>query len=110
MCAKNYDQLKYSSWDMVRDDRTDGRRKWDIEVGAPPKKINKNLKYLMTKKVYKKNFFFSVITKNLNWKISSKNLVTFKRQDGVKDEKLWCFEHPLLGGSSRKTNIEGGIA
>ena len=42
----------------------------------------------MTKKVYKKIFFFSVITKNLNWKISSKNLVTFKRQDGVKDEKL----------------------
>ena len=32
--------------------------------------------------------FFSVTTKNLNWEISAKNLVTFKRQDGVKDEKL----------------------
>ena len=30
--------------------------------------------------------FFSVITKNLNWKISTKNLVTFKKWDRVKDE------------------------
>ena len=30
--------------------------------------------------------FFSVITKNLNWEILTKNLVTFKKQDGVKDE------------------------
>ena len=32
--------------------------------------------------------FFSVITKNLNWEILTKNLVTFKKQDGVKDEKF----------------------
>ena len=32
--------------------------------------------------------FFSVITKNLNWKISTKDLVMFKRWDCVKDEKL----------------------
>ena len=32
--------------------------------------------------------FFSVITKNLNWEILTKNLVTFKRRDGVKDEKF----------------------
>ena len=31
---------------------------------------------------------FFVMTKNLNWKISTKNLVTFKRWDGVKDEKF----------------------
>ena len=31
--------------------------------------------------------FFSVIIKNLNWEILTKNLVTFKRWDGVKDEK-----------------------
>ena len=31
--------------------------------------------------------FFPVITKNLNWEILTKNLVTFKRWDGVKDEK-----------------------
>ena len=30
--------------------------------------------------------FFYVITKNLNCEISNKNLVTFKRWDGVKDE------------------------
>ena len=32
--------------------------------------------------------FLSVITKNLNWEILIKNLVTFKRWDGVKNEKL----------------------
>ena len=31
---------------------------------------------------------FSVITKNLNWEILTKNLVTFKRWDSVKDEKF----------------------
>ena len=30
--------------------------------------------------------FLCVITKNLNWEILTKNLVTFKRWDGVKDE------------------------
>ena len=39
------------------------------------------------KKVYKK-MFFSVITKNLDWKILTKNLVTFKRWDEFKDEKF----------------------
>ena len=32
--------------------------------------------------------FFLVITKNLNWEILIKNLVNFKRWDGVKDEKF----------------------
>ena len=32
--------------------------------------------------------FFSVITKNLNWDILTQNLVTYKRQDGIKDEKI----------------------
>ena len=27
----------YNSWDMVRDGRTDARKKWRIEVGVPPK-------------------------------------------------------------------------
>ena len=30
--------------------------------------------------------FFSVVTKNLNWEILTKNLVSFKRWDGIKDE------------------------
>ena len=32
--------------------------------------------------------FFSVITKNLNWESLTKNSITFKRWDGVKDEKF----------------------
>ena len=32
--------------------------------------------------------FFSVITKNLNLEILTKNIVTFERWDGVKDEKF----------------------
>ena len=31
------------------------------------------MKYLMTKKVYKQNVFLSLITKNLNWEIATKN-------------------------------------
>ena len=41
MCTKKYDQMMYSSWDMVRDGWTDGRKderkKWHVEVGAPGK-------------------------------------------------------------------------
>ena len=32
--------------------------------------------------------FFFVITKNINWENLTKNLVTFKRWDGIKDEKF----------------------
>ena len=32
--------------------------------------------------------FYSVITKNLNWEILIKNLVTFERWEGVKDEEF----------------------
>ena len=41
------------------------------------------------KKVYKqKNVFLCVLTKNLNWQMLTKNLVTFKRFHGIKDEKF----------------------
>ena len=33
----------------------------------------------MTKKVYNKQKFFSVITKNSNWEVLTKNLINFKR-------------------------------
>ena len=33
-------------------------------------------------------FIFCVLTKNLNWKILTKNLVIVNRWDGVKDEKF----------------------
>ena len=39
------------------------------------------------KKIYKK-MFFSVMSKNLNWKISTKNLVTLNIWDGVNDKKF----------------------
>ena len=32
--------------------------------------------------------FFFVLTKNFNWGILTKNLVAFKRWDGVEDEKF----------------------
>ena len=42
MCTKNYDQVMYGSWDIVRDRRTakqtDRQKKWHIEVAAPPNK------------------------------------------------------------------------
>ena len=41
----------------------------------------------MTRKVYKQKCF-SVITKNFNWENLTKNLVTFKKQNGVKDQKF----------------------
>ena len=37
----------------------------------------------MTKKCINLKIFFTVITKNFNWEILTKNLVTFKRQDEV---------------------------
>ena len=36
--------------------------------------------------------FFFVISKNFNWEILTKNLVTFERWDGVNDEKLQFTE------------------
>ena len=32
--------------------------------------------------------FFSIITKNLNWEMVTKNLITFKKWDGAKDGKF----------------------
>ena len=47
---------------------------------------------------------FSVISKNSNWEISTKNLVTFKRWDGVKDEKFYYY-----GGSLKNLIFTGGL-
>ena len=56
--------------------------------------------------------FLSVTTNNLNWEILTKNLVTFKRWDGVKDEKLSYYAGSLKiqfkgWEGSRKTNTQG---
>ena len=45
--------------------------------------------------------FFVVITKNSNWEILLKNLVTFKRQDGIEDEKLLYFWSSLKNPTFR---------
>ena len=49
---------------------------------------NKPKSEIINDKKNYKQMFFSVITKNSNCHILIKNLVTFKRSDGVKDEKL----------------------
>ena len=54
----------------------------------------KNLKYLLKSEIFndeksiQTKMFLSVMSKSLNWEILTKNLVTFKRWDGVKDEKI----------------------
>ena len=59
--------------------------------------------------------FFSVITKNLNREILTKNLVTFKRWDGVKDVKFYyggSLKNPIFrggDGGSLKTNMYGKL-
>ena len=47
--------------------------------------------------------FFSVITKNLNWETLTKNLITFKRWDRIKDEKFQYY-----GGSLKNLIFRGG--
>ena len=43
---------------------------------------------LNDKKSLKTKLFWSVKTQNLNWEVSTKNLVIFKRWNGVKDEQF----------------------
>ena len=56
--------------------------------------------------------FFSVITKNLNWEILTKNLVTFKRWMGLRMKSFNIMGAPwkiqFLRRSSQKTNIYRG--
>ena len=56
--------------------------------------------------------FFSVITKNLNWEILTKNLVTFKRWDGIKDEKFEYYggslKYLIFRGEFTKNQYIGG--
>ena len=53
--------------------------------------------------------FFSVITKNLIWEILTKNLITFKRWDGLKDGKfqyyLGSLKNLIFKAGPRKTNM-----
>ena len=49
MRNKNYDQKMYSSWDMLRNRQVDRRKKWHIEVGAPP---NYSIRITLNKLLY----------------------------------------------------------
>ena len=61
----------------------------------------------MTKKLIKKSFF-SVITKNLNWVILTKNLVTFERWDSVKDQMLYRGDWLKRGGLGQFAHLRRG--
>ena len=66
----------------------------------------------MTKKVCKQ-FFLLVITKNPNWEILTKNLGTFKRQDGGEGWKtlifLWFMEKSDFQGGYEKPIYRGRV-
>ena len=55
-------------------------------------------KYLMTKKNLWRKMLLSVITKNLNWEVLTKNFLPFKRWDWVKNEKFQYY-----GGSLKNS-------
>ena len=52
------------------------------------KKINLKSEIFNNRKCLYTKMLFSVITKNLDWEIVAKNLVTFKRWDGVKYQEF----------------------
>ena len=68
-----------------RQTRKEGRG-WPFSGGCSFYIKNKLESEIFNGKKFIKKMFFSVITKNLNLEISTKNLVMFKRWDGVKDE------------------------
>ena len=76
MCNKNYDQMMYGSWDMdaivregQKDWRTDGRKKWHIKVGVPPKTINS---ICITIPIYLNDFQHSAAFPDKNWNLDMK--------------------------------------
>ena len=53
--------------------------------------------------------FFSVINKNLNWEILTKNLVTFKRSDEIKMKISILWEFTYLGEVHKKPIYRGEL-
>ena len=68
---------------------------------------SKVAKPMKKKEFISKNIFF-VITKNSNWEILPKNLVTFKRYDGIEDEKLRNPTFRRGMGGFTKNQYRGG--
>ena len=69
-------------------------RGWPFSGGCSFYMKNKLKSELFNRKKIYKKMFFSFMTKNFNWEISTKNFVTFKRWDGFNDKKkliLWEF-------------------
>ena len=59
----------------------------------------------MPEKVYEENFFFSLISKNLNWDILTTNLTTFKRSDGVNLNIIGVhLKNPIFKGVLTKSH------
>ena len=57
-------------------------------VGCSFSKKKNKLKFeIFNNKKSLQTLFFFVITKNLNWEILTKNVITFKSEDGIKGEK-----------------------
>ena len=61
MCTRNYGQMMYGSWDMLCDRWTDRQtnvwKKWNIEVGSPPKNILNYFKgYSINFPIFMKSF------------------------------------------------------
>ena len=58
--------------------------------------------------------FFSVIINILNWEILSKNFVTFKRRDEIKDRKFWYYrgslKNPIFMGGQEEPKYRGKIS
>ena len=52
---------------------------------------------ILITKTFTNKIFFSVITKNLDYKNLTKNLVTFKKWDGVKDHNFILWEFDFYG-------------
>ena len=67
------------------------------------------------KKILSAEIFLHVITKNLNWEILAKSLVTFKRWDGVKMKNfiIWVYRKIKFlrgeGGFHEKPIYRGGL-
>ena len=50
--------------------------------------------------------FFCVIIKNLNWENLTKNSVTFKKWDRVKDQKFYLFIFLGMGGGGGVSSLK----